>query len=130
MNSLSRALFPGATSNKIVGCSWTLAEQVRHMSWCHIRRDKIRRKAVSETEISRRVFKAIKADQRLDLPTRLRAQMQLDNMHSYTRPTEIHNRCILTGRPRSLLRHFRMSRIMMRDNALNGLLPGVTKATW
>lgn len=41
-----------------------------------------------------------------------------------------HNRCPVCGRPRAFLRKFRMCRICFRMRALNGEIPGVTKASW
>ena len=40
------------------------------------------------------------------------------------------NRCGLTGRPRAYYRKFRMSRLMLRDLAAYGLIPGLVKASW
>jgi small subunit ribosomal protein S14 len=45
-------------------------------------------------------------------------------------PTRLHNRCNVTGRPRSYLRKFGVSRIAFRELALDGKIPGVTKASW
>jgi small subunit ribosomal protein S14 len=45
-------------------------------------------------------------------------------------PTRSHNRCQLTGRSRGVLRKFKVSRIMLRDLALAGKVPGVKKASW
>jgi small subunit ribosomal protein S14 len=45
-------------------------------------------------------------------------------------PTRLHNRCVLTGRPRSYMRKFGLSRIAFRDLALEGKIPGITKASW
>lgn len=42
----------------------------------------------------------------------------------------LHNRCKLTGRPRGYMRDFGVSRVTFREMALNGLLPGVKKASW
>jgi small subunit ribosomal protein S14 len=44
--------------------------------------------------------------------------------------TRQRNRCELTGRPRGYLRMFGLSRIYFRQLALQGLLPGVKKASW
>jgi small subunit ribosomal protein S14 len=41
-----------------------------------------------------------------------------------------HNRCPLCGRPRAFIRKFGICRICLRNMALKGLLPGVTKASW
>lgn len=45
-------------------------------------------------------------------------------------PVRLHNRCKLTGRPRGYLRQFGVSRIVFREMALAGKIPGVTKASW
>jgi len=45
-------------------------------------------------------------------------------------PTRLHNRCSISGRPRGYMRKFGMSRIAFRQLALEGKIPGVTKASW
>jgi small subunit ribosomal protein S14 len=45
-------------------------------------------------------------------------------------PTRSHNRCQLTGRSRAVLRKFKVSRIMLRELALAGKIPGLKKASW
>ena len=45
-------------------------------------------------------------------------------------PVRMHNRCKLTGRPRGYMRTFGVSRVTFREMANNGLIPGVTKASW
>lgn len=42
----------------------------------------------------------------------------------------LHNRCKLTGRPKGYIRAYGISRNTFREMALNGLIPGVTKASW
>lgn len=42
----------------------------------------------------------------------------------------LHNRCLVTGRPRGFFRQFGLSRHVLREMAHEGLLPGVTKASW
>jgi small subunit ribosomal protein S14 len=44
--------------------------------------------------------------------------------------TRARNRCRLCGRPRGFIRLFLMCRMCFRKNALDGLLPGVKKASW
>lgn len=41
-----------------------------------------------------------------------------------------YTRCTKCGRPRSVYRKFGLCRICLRDMALNGQLPGVTKSSW
>ena len=45
-------------------------------------------------------------------------------------PTRSHLRCQLTGRSRGNLRKFKISRIMLRELALAGKIPGLKKASW
>ncbi len=45
-------------------------------------------------------------------------------------PVRLHNRCKLTGRPKGYMRQFGVSRINFREMALNGLIPGIRKASW
>ncbi|OAZ46818.1 30S ribosomal protein S14 [Paenibacillus polymyxa] len=45
-------------------------------------------------------------------------------------PTRLKNRCELTGRPRGYLRKFKVSRIVFRELAHKGQIPGVTKSSW
>ena len=45
-------------------------------------------------------------------------------------PTRSHNRCQITGRSKGTLRKFKISRIMLRELALAGKIPGLRKASW
>jgi small subunit ribosomal protein S14 len=54
----------------------------------------------------------------------------LDLLPKNASPVRLKNRCQITGRPRGYIRYFGISRIMFRDMALNGLIPGVKKASW
>ncbi len=45
-------------------------------------------------------------------------------------PTRLHNRCMISGRPRGYMRQFGISRIDFRILASQGLIPGVKKASW
>jgi small subunit ribosomal protein S14 len=54
----------------------------------------------------------------------------LDKLPKNASPVRLKNRCQLTGRPKGYIRYFGVSRIVFRDMALNGLIPGVKKASW
>ena len=54
----------------------------------------------------------------------------LDQLPRNASPVRLHNRCQLSGRPRGYIRYFGLSRVMFRDMALNGKIPGVKKASW
>ena len=54
----------------------------------------------------------------------------LDKLPENASPVRLHNRCKLTGRPRGYMRQFGISRVLFRDMALAGKIPGVKKASW
>ncbi|MBS1510437.1 MAG: 30S ribosomal protein S14 [Bacteroidetes bacterium] len=54
----------------------------------------------------------------------------LDQLPKNSSGVRLRNRCQLTGRPRGYMRHFGISRNQFRDMALQGKIPGVTKASW
>ena len=54
----------------------------------------------------------------------------LDKMPRDSSPVRMHNRCSLTGRPKGYMRIFGISRVMFRELANKGLIPGVIKASW
>jgi small subunit ribosomal protein S14 len=54
----------------------------------------------------------------------------LDKLPKNASPVRLHNRCKLSGRPRGYMRQFGISRIVFRDMALAGKIPGVKKASW
>lgn len=58
------------------------------------------------------------------------AQMKLQCLPRNSSKTRVRNRCALTGRPRGFLRKFGISRIALREKALEGQIPGVVKSSW
>lgn len=54
----------------------------------------------------------------------------LDKLPKNASPVRLHNRCKLTGRPKGYMRQFGISRVTFREMALDGKIPGVTKASW
>ena len=56
--------------------------------------------------------------------------LALQKLPRNSNPTRLHSRCSVTGRPRSYMRKFGVSRIAFRELALDGKIPGVTKASW
>lgn len=45
-------------------------------------------------------------------------------------PTRLHNRCSMTGRSRAYYRKFGVSRLVLRELALQGKIPGIIKSSW
>ncbi|MFN4146596.1 MAG: 30S ribosomal protein S14 [Runella sp.] len=54
----------------------------------------------------------------------------LDKLPRSSSAVRLHNRCRLTGRPRGYMRKFGICRVVFREMASQGKIPGVTKASW
>jgi len=54
----------------------------------------------------------------------------LDKLPRSSSAVRLHNRCKLTGRPRGYMRKFGISRVLFRELAGAGKIPGITKASW
>ncbi len=54
----------------------------------------------------------------------------LSRLPRNSNPIRMHNRCMITGRPKGYMRQFGISRITFREMASSGLIPGVKKASW
>lgn len=93
-----------------------------------IEHDKLNRSLFKTQELNRNVLLSISKDQHLPISIRLKANLQLEQTSGYR--TLIRNRCMLTGRGRSVLRSYHVSRLTYRKLAVNGLLAGVSKASW
>ena len=90
-----------------------------------------RRKKLVKKNAGRYVrLKAIANDESKDDTERLIARLKLAEIQRNANPTRVRNRCEVTGRSRGYYRKFRLSRIMLRELANKGLIPGVTKSSW
>ena len=58
------------------------------------------------------------------------AVAKLDKLPKSSSRIRLRNRCFKTGRPRGVIRRFKLSRLCFREMALKGEIPGVTKASW
>lgn len=56
--------------------------------------------------------------------------MGLSKLPRNSNPVRLRNRCSVTGRSRGYMRRFGVSRIVFREEALKGNLPGVRKSSW
>jgi small subunit ribosomal protein S14 len=54
----------------------------------------------------------------------------LSRLPRNSNPIRLHNRCKLTGRPKGYMRQFGVSRIVFREMASEGFIPGIKKASW
>ena len=78
----------------------------------------------------RAALKAAFSDQTLSMEERLDAQQKLQQLPRNANPTRLRNRCSLTGRPRGTFRKFGLARNKIREAAMRGDIPGLTKASW
>jgi small subunit ribosomal protein S14 len=69
-------------------------------------------------------------DPKLTEEERDAARAKLQKLPRNGNPNRVRNRCELTGRPRGFYRDFKLCRNKFRELANNGLIPGVTKASW
>jgi small subunit ribosomal protein S14 len=61
---------------------------------------------------------------------KMAARLALQKLPRNANPTRQRNRCALTGRPRGVFRRFGLGRIKIREIAMRGEIPGLTKASW
>jgi len=55
---------------------------------------------------------------------------ELDKLPKNSSKVRLHNRCMLTGRPKGYMRKFGINRVTFRKMALEGKIPGLTKSSW
>lgn len=87
------------------------------------------RKAVIAREKKRERMVAKYADLRAKLKKEGNWEA-LDKLPRNGAKVRLHNRCKLTGRPKGYMRQFGINRVTFREMALQGKIPGVTKASW
>jgi small subunit ribosomal protein S14 len=95
-----------------------------------IEKNNRRRKMAKNAQTKREKLKAVIADKRRPMEERFAATLKLAALPRNSSPTRIRNRCELTGRPRSVYRKTKLSRIAMRELGSKGLIPGLVKSSW
>ena len=90
-----------------------------------------KRKRFSLRDKSKRIsLSGAAKNDNLSFEERLKAQIKLSKMARDGSYVRYRNRCSFTGRPRGFLREFGMSRIVMRELANWGRIPGLIKSSW
>lgn len=93
-------------------------------------REAKRRKLVAKYAAKRTELMGIIDNQKLSEDERMDARLKLQQLPRNANPTRMRNRCTLTGRPRGVFRKFGLCRNKLRDVAMRGEVPGMTKASW
>jgi small subunit ribosomal protein S14 len=75
-------------------------------------------------------LRKIAVDPKVTEEEREAARVKMQKIPRNGHPERVRNRCELTGRPRAFYRDFKLCRNKFRELANNGLIPGVTKASW
>lgn len=90
-----------------------------------------RRKKMAKKYAGKRArLKAIAEDMSRPADERFTARLKMAELPRNSSPNRVRNRCALTGRARGNYRKFGISRLMFRELASQGMIPGITKSSW
>ncbi|MBC2836967.1 30S ribosomal protein S14 [Paragemmobacter straminiformis] len=95
-----------------------------------VNREVKRAKLVQQHAAKRAALKAVINDQSKPVEDRFKATLKLAELPRNSSATRLHNRCQLTGRPHAYYRKLKLSRIMLRELASFGQIPGMVKSSW
>ena len=95
-----------------------------------INKNEKRKKLVKQYAGKYARLKAVADDESRDETERLIARLKLAEIPRNANPTRVRNRCMVTGRPRAVYRKFKLGRVMLRQLATRGMIPGVVKSSW
>ncbi len=95
-----------------------------------IQRDLKRTRLVRRYAKRRAAVRAVIRNPESTLEQRVEAQKALQKLPRDSAPTRQRNRCAITGRPRGYYRRFGLGRNKLREAAMRGDIPGLTKASW
>jgi len=95
-----------------------------------INREQKRRKVVKKFAAKRAELNAIIYNMKASDEERTAARDKLQKLPRNSSAVRLRNRCALTGRPRGVYSKFGLARNKLREIAMRGEIPGVTKASW
>ncbi len=95
-----------------------------------IARENKRNRLVVQYAVKRAALKAIIKDLKASDDEKWQAQVKLQKMPRDTSSSRLRNRCQITGRPHGVYRKFGLCRNKLREAAMRGDVPGLTKASW
>lgn len=95
-----------------------------------INKNNKRKRMVANQKASRENLKNIANDKNKSFDERFEAMVKLSQKPRNSSKVRVKNRCSLTGRPRAYHGYFNISRLMLRQLALSGLIPGLKKSSW
>jgi small subunit ribosomal protein S14 len=95
-----------------------------------IERENKRAALVAKYAPKRAALQAIIDDTSKSEEERYEARLKIQALPRNANPTRMRQRCALTGRPRGTFSKFGLGRLKLRDIAMRGEIPGMTKASW
>ena len=95
-----------------------------------IARETKRTKTVAKFAVKRAAIKAVLKDVNASDEEKWEAQVQLQKLPRDSSPVRQRNRCQITGRPHGVYSKFGLCRNKLREAAMRGDVPGLTKASW
>jgi small subunit ribosomal protein S14 len=95
-----------------------------------INREDKRRATVKKFAVKRAQLLEVVNDAKASDEARQEAREKLQALPRNASPVRLRNRCSLTGRPRGTFRMFGLGRNKLREIAMRGEIPGLTKASW
>lgn len=95
-----------------------------------IKREEKREEAVKKYAAQRKLILAVLGDTNASDEQKAAARERLQALPRDSSPSRQRNRCALTGRPRGVFSKFKLCRNKLREIAMRGEVPGMTKASW
>jgi len=95
-----------------------------------IERDKKRRILIKKYEKKRKAYKSIIHNYKILSDIRWKACIELSKLPNNSSSVKLNNRCIISGRSKSVNRLFRISRLVFRELGRYGKIPGLKKSSW
>jgi small subunit ribosomal protein S14 len=95
-----------------------------------VNREEKRRATVAKYAARRAALMAILRSPKAPDEEKQEARVKLQKLPRDASRVRLRNRCSLTGRPRGYFRKFGLGRNKLREIAMRGEIPGVTKASW
>ena len=95
-----------------------------------VNRNAMRERIAQRDKAKRAALKEIVMDRSLPVEDRFNATLKLAQLPRNGAAVRVRLRCALTGRSRGNYRKFKLCRVMLRDLASNGQIPGMVKASW
>lgn len=95
-----------------------------------LEREKKRASLINKNFSKRTALRDVLKDPEASYEAKMEAQRKLQVMPRDSSPSRLRNRCRITGRPKGVYRKFGLCRNKLREAAMRGDVPGLSKASW